>query len=112
FQYELKGLKRDEVDRYLRHRLAVAGFRGETLFNRGAASVLYRVSGGTPRLVNIIAHKALLLAYGEGRQQVQARHVRAAAADTPQAFRAWNVWGWSVATLAVCLTAVGWMLLR
>jgi len=112
FQYELKGLKRDEVDRYLRHRLAVAGFRGETLFNRGAAAVLYRVSGGTPRLVNIIAHKALLLAYGEGRQQVQARHVRAAAADTPESLRAWNVWGWGVATLAACVTAVGWMLLR
>lgn len=111
FQYELKGLKRAEVDLYLRHRLAVAGYRGDSLFNGGAAAVLYRVTGGTPRLVNIVAHKALLLAYGEGRQQVQARHVRTAAADTPEAHRAWGVWG-IIATLAVCLTAVGWVLLQ
>jgi MSHA biogenesis protein MshM len=112
FQYELKGLRRDEVDRYLRHRMSIAGFRGETLFDRGAVSLLYRVSGGTPRLINIIAHKALLLVYGEGRQLVQARHVRAAAADTPEARRAWSVLGWGVATLALCLTAAGWVLLQ
>ena len=33
FQYELNGLHRDEMDRYLRHRLAVAGYKGETLFS-------------------------------------------------------------------------------
>ena len=38
-----------------------------------------------PRLVNILAHKALLLAFGEGLQQVLPRHVRSAAADTPAA---------------------------
>src|SRR5574340_1727365 len=69
FQHELKGLRKDEMERYLRHRLAVAKFPGETLFNKGAVSKLYRVTGGTPRLVNIVAHKALMLAFSEGRQQ-------------------------------------------
>ena len=92
FQYDLQGLRRDELDRYLRHRLAVAGFGGETLFTAGAVAVLHRVSGGTPRLVNIIAHKSLLLAFGKGCSQVQALHVRAAAADTPEAKRDWQVW--------------------
>jgi MSHA biogenesis protein MshM len=89
FQYVLQGLRRDEVDRYLRHRLSIGGYKGETLFHPRAVNVLQRVSGGTPRLVNIIAHKALLLAYGEGRQQVLTRHVRRAASDTPEARYDW-----------------------
>ena len=102
FQYQLDGLHHDEVDRYLRHRLAVAGFRGETLFRSGAVNLLHRVTRGTPRLVNIIAHKALLAAYGEGRQQVTERHVRQATADTPEARRDWMVWvQWSVISLTV-----------
>ncbi|MGV8935190.1 MAG: ExeA family protein, partial [Gallionellaceae bacterium] len=56
FQYELKGLQRDELDRYLRHRLSVAGFAGETLFSQAAVAKLHRVTAGTPRLVNIIAN--------------------------------------------------------
>jgi len=101
FQYELQGLHRDEMDRYLRHRLAVAGFKGETLFSSGAVNLLHRVTRGTPRLANIIAHKALLLTYAEGRQQVQARHVRKAAADTPESHRDWMIWVWSGAALLV-----------
>jgi MSHA biogenesis protein MshM len=105
FQYDLKGLKPDELDRYLRHRLAVAGYAGETLFNKNAIGVLHRVSHGTPRLINIIAHKALMLAFGEGRQQVLARHVRAAADDTPESRPDWNRWIWMIAILAGFLAA-------
>ena len=114
FQYDLKGLKRDELDRYLRHRLSVAGFTGETLFTAGAVAVLHRVSGGTPRLVNIIAHKALLVTFGEGRRQIQARHVRAAAADTPEAKRDWLVWAtWGAAvTLLLILAGVSRVIFR
>ena len=112
FQYDLKGLQKDELDRYLRHRLGVAGYSGETLFSNSAVAVLHRVSRGTPRLVNIIAHKALLLTYGQGRQQVLARHMRTAAADTPEARRDWLPWGWGVAGLTVSLAGIGWMLLR
>jgi MSHA biogenesis protein MshM len=59
FQHQLHGLQRDELDRYLRHRLAVAGFAGETLFSKAAVAKLQRITKGTPRLVNIVAHKAL-----------------------------------------------------
>jgi MSHA biogenesis protein MshM len=110
FQHELKGLHKKDLDHYLRHRLRVAGFRGEVLFQRGAVEVLQRVTHGTPRLVNIIAHKAMMLAYGEGRQQVLARHVRVAAADTPEARRDWAAWGWGIAALATAVAAIGWMM--
>ncbi len=113
FQYQLNGLHRDEMDRYLRHRLAVAGFKGETLFGSGAVGLLHRVTRGTPRLVNIIAHKALLVAYGEGRRQVLARHVREAAADTPEAHRDWMVWVWVAGALLVLAgLAVYWVWAR
>jgi len=109
FQYDLKGLRKDELDRYLRHRLLVAGYKGETLFRPGAVALMHRVTRGTPRLVNIIAHKALLLAYGEGRQQVTTRHVRGAVADTPEARKDWMVWVWGsfAALVLVMLTLIG-----
>lgn len=111
FQHELKGLRRDELERYLRHRLAVAKFPGETLFGKGAVNKLYRITGGTPRLVNIVAHKALMLAYGEGRQQVSARHIRDAAADTPEAHRDWLSWALAVAALIASL-GIAWVALQ
>lgn len=110
FQYDLKGLQRDELDRYLRHRLGVAGFLGETLFSYGAVSLLHRVSGGTPRLVNILAHKALLLAFGEGRQQVLSRHIRLAAQDTPEARRDWMPRLWLALGVTAILCAGLWLI--
>ena len=92
FQYDLQGLRKNELERYLRHRLAVAGFTGETLFSASAVGKLHRITGGTPRLVNIVAHKALMLAFSAGRQQVSAKHIRDAAADTPEVRRDWLPW--------------------
>lgn len=81
FAYRLEGLGRDEVGRYVEHRLRIAGHVGATLFAGAAIRRLHRASGGTPRLVNILAHKALLAAFGEGSHSVEARHVRAAERD-------------------------------
>lgn len=90
FHYRLRGLERNEVDNYLAHRLRVAGYRGEGVFSAGAVRGVHRASRGTPRLINILANKALLAAFGEGRQRVSAGHVRRAAADTEGAASA----GW------------------
>jgi MSHA biogenesis protein MshM len=93
FQYDLTGLDREEIGDYIEHRLRTAGHRGAALFDRGALAALHRASRGVPRLVNILAHKALLLVYGEGGQHVQRRHVNAAAEDTPAA-AAPSLWWW------------------
>ncbi|MHB1231656.1 MAG: ExeA family protein [Burkholderiales bacterium] len=114
FHYELRALTRDELDYYVAHRLTVAGHQGGALFTKGALSVLYRASGGTPRIVNILCHKSLLLVFGEGKQQVDERHVRAAASDTPAA-KIGNTlhWRWIVlALLGVGLGVSGWVLMR
>ena len=104
FQYELKGLQQDELERYLRHRLAVAGYAGDTLFNKAAIAKLHRITGGTPRLINIVAHKALMLAFAEGRQQVTRKHIALAGADTPEVRRDWQPW---VIAVGVILAAIG-----
>lgn len=85
FHYQLGMLRRDELDLYVAHRLAIAGYQGGRLFSGAALRQLYRASGGVPRLVNILAHKSMLLTFGEGMAQAEARHVRAAVADTPAA---------------------------
>lgn len=85
FEHRLYGLERDEVGAYVTHRLVVAGYSGAALLNDGAVSVLHRASRGVPRLINVLMHKAMLLAYGEGVRGLRASHVRAAIADTPSA---------------------------
>jgi len=87
FQYRLNALTSEETERYLAHRLRVAGLRGDALFPPQVARTMYRVTRGVPRLINIVAHKALLLAYGEGALRVTHQHVKLAAADTPYASR-------------------------
>ena len=92
FHYRLGGLRRDEIADYVTHRLRVAGYRGEALFSALALRALYRASGGTPRLINILAHKALLAVFGEGRHIVKGGHIRRARRDTEGARRLW--WPW------------------
>ncbi|MBI3222455.1 MAG: AAA family ATPase [Nitrosomonadales bacterium] len=113
FQYQLQGLRRDELERYLHHRLEVAGFSGEALFNSAAVGKLHRITGGTPRLVNIIAHKALMLAFSEGGKQVSSRHIRDAGTDTPEVRRDWLPLALTLTGVAVALSLlVAWMVLR
>ncbi|MBA5606707.1 AAA family ATPase [Duganella sp. FT3S] len=103
FHYHLGPLTRDDMEYYLAHRLRVAGFTGSRLFSRGAIGVLYRASGGIPRLINIMAHKSLMLAYGQGKQQVAKGHVKLAAGDTIGVRR--SRWPWLAALGAGALVA-------
>lgn len=112
FQYDLQGLHHDEVDRYLRHRLAVAGYSGDTLFSKGAVSKLHRITGGTPRLVNIVAHKALMLAFAEGRQQINSNHISLAASDTPEVRRDWLPWTIFGIVMGIAIIFIAWFLLQ
>lgn len=93
FHYRIGALKADETREYVAHRLRVAGYRGERLFSPAALRGLHRGSAGTPRLINILAHKALLLVYGEGCQRVKLRHIRLARRDTEGAHRVGWLWG-------------------
>lgn len=94
FQHQLKHLETDEVNNYVEQRLRIAGHSGEPVFDSGAARILARASGGTPRLINILAHKSMLAAFGEGQPQVLMHHVKAAAQDTEGVLRKYEWWPW------------------
>ncbi len=112
FSYQLRALDVQDTSRYLNERLAVAGYRGEPLFDAAAVRSLVRASGGIPRLLNILAHKALMAAFGEGVRQVGRRHIRRAHLDTEGAIpflqrRSWLGWGMAAA-VSVSLLVGTW----
>jgi MSHA biogenesis protein MshM len=113
FHAALRPLDRREVAAYVQHRLKVAGREG-ALFSGWAERALWRVSRGLPRLVNIIAAKSMMLAYGRGAAQVTRRHVMEAARDTLAARQRVSptllVWGLALLGLTA-VAAAGWRLL-
>jgi len=90
FEYQLGRLSRDEMQYYLNHRLVIAGYQGSRIFSNAALALMYLKSKGTPRLVNILAHKALLATFGKGKHQVGLKEVFAAASDTKSIESFWR----------------------
>jgi MSHA biogenesis protein MshM len=82
FDYHLGPLTGPELARYLNHRMAVAGYDGARLFSALALWLLKWRTRGYPRLVNIVAHKALMCSYGRGKKSVGWREMSEAVGDT------------------------------
>lgn len=105
FDYRLDALTRDELHYYLNHRLMVAGYQGGRLFSQGALKIMRNKTQGVPRLVNVLAHKSLMAAYGKGKKMVETADVVAASEDTSATrgliWRGWN----PMALVAVSITA-------
>lgn len=83
--YQLTTLDRDDVEAYLDHRLIKAGYNGSNLFSQKAIDLIFRGSRGIPRLINILAHKALMVAFGKGDYELTETHIEIAIADTESA---------------------------
>ncbi len=115
FSYALRPLDVADATRYITERLAVAGYRGEPLFERSAVRLLVQGSRGIPRVLNILANKCLMAAFGEGSRCVGVRHVRRALADTegsalPQGWSRHLRWPLAVAaSLAALVGAWPWL---
>jgi general secretion pathway protein A len=80
-RFHLSPLDEPETRHYILHRLTVAGLRGPSPFSASAERLVYRLSGGVPRRVNLLCDRALLGAYAQGKHQVSASLVRQAAAE-------------------------------
>ncbi|MFB0768744.1 ExeA family protein [Aeromonas salmonicida] len=107
FSYCLRPLRFEETRAYLEHRLQVSGYRGAPLFAGRAMRLLWRASRGIPRLINILAQKCLMLAYGQGARQVDSRLVRLAIRDTDDASRFAPLRWWPLLLLLGCALAYG-----
>jgi len=69
-RYHLTPLSAGETADYVRHRLAVAGSKGVTVFDEGAMSRIYDYSGGVPRKINVLCDRALVAGYAANKQRI------------------------------------------
>ena len=79
-RYHLQPLTQSETDAYIKHRLRVAGALVD-IFDERARREVYRLSGGIPRLINVICDRALLGAYSLGLRTIDHKLVRQAARE-------------------------------
>ena len=113
-RYHLEPLSRVETAAYVRHRLKVAGATTD-VFSPGAMKELHRLSHGVPRLVNVIADRALLGAYTCEQHRVTATLVRRAAGEVHgrTVAPAWLPWTLgAVAVAGVAVLAAGIVAMR
>ena len=82
FAYKLRPMNANEVKQYIQHRLQVAGYKGPELFSVAICNKIARESQGVPRLVNVLCHKMLMLAYGQGHYKMTGKFLKAAVKDT------------------------------
>lgn len=79
-RFHLQPLSREEVKAYVSHRLAVAG-QNIQLFPENSIKLLYKLSNGVPRLINILCDRALLGAYVENQYTITPRIIRKASKE-------------------------------
>ena len=82
FSYHLYPLEREDMFTYLNHRLARGGYTYGSIFTKAAQRRLYQASQGIPRLLNILCHKSLLVAYVQGKTRVNRSAVDRAVEDS------------------------------
>ena len=113
-RFHLTPLTLAETDAYLRHRLAIAGASAFPLQDQ-AVRRLHALSGGVPRLLNVLGERSLLAGYVHGRERVDAALVELAAREvlppSSAAPRRWRILAWSLG-LGVAAGASLWFLLQ
>lgn len=107
FSYYLKPLNESEMEAYICHRLAMAGYTYGMLFSRKARKLLFKASGGLPRLLNILCHKGLMVAYGKGERAVSHKAIKRAISDTESAFKIKNHYGFFIMS-AISVVVIVW----
>jgi len=109
-RYHLEPLSREETRAYVDHRLKVAGAVGP-IFSNAAKRELYRLTHGVPRMINVIADRAMLGAFSEDSHVVTPRLLRKAASEVSGHK---TTFGWAqklsmAAILAALLAGAGWL---
>ena len=111
-RYHLRALSAADTSAYVAHRITTAGGAPE-IFPEPARRALFRATKGIPRLINIIADRALLGAYSRGEFQVTPELVRTAAVEIsgkPPRWKAERPW-LAVGIVVIALLAILWALL-
>jgi general secretion pathway protein A len=101
-RYHLRSFSEEESQRYVQHRLEIAGQR-QPIFTKQAVRAAHRLARGIPRLLNTICDRALLGAYATGQTRVKEAVVRRAAREVLGTRRSRR---WVAATAAAVLLVV------
>jgi general secretion pathway protein A len=108
-RYHLNPLSQEESAGYVKHRMRVAGATAE-VFTPSALREIHRLSGGIPRVINVLCDRALLGAFTQEDHRAGATLVRQAASEVygRPVPAPWLKWTTAVAVAAaLALVAVG-----
>jgi general secretion pathway protein A len=119
-RYHLLPLSEKDVAHYVAHRLQVAGST-HPLFTRRAIKRLHQLSGGIPRVINLLCDRALLGAYGKGQSRVDHHLIAKAATEalglSKERDRTYRGSRWPgylaiASSFAALMVALGWLLFK
>jgi general secretion pathway protein A len=112
-QWELLPLNQEETRGYIQHRLNVALGKGKVRFLPSAMDLVFKFSQGIPRMINVVADRALLIAYTNNTRRITPRIVRQAIADvartsplSSEGSFGWKSWALALVALGLVLLAV------
>jgi type II secretory pathway predicted ATPase ExeA/pSer/pThr/pTyr-binding forkhead associated (FHA) protein len=77
-RFHLPRLSLDDTQAYIKHRLEVAGSHSRQIFDADTFDLIYRYTGGTPRLINTLCDTSMLAGFNRGRDTVEQADIRAA----------------------------------
>ncbi|HEX7012082.1 MAG TPA: AAA family ATPase [Steroidobacteraceae bacterium] len=77
-RFHLTALSKTDTAAYIQHRLEVAGSQGRQIFEPDTFPLIYRYTGGIPRLINTLCDTAMMAAFAQDKDTVTLEHVRAA----------------------------------
>ena len=94
-RFHLQALSESETVKYIRHRLSVAGLSRPNPFDKATMRRIHALSRGVPRRINLLCDRALLGAYGKGKEHVDLDIIEHAASevfDSSPAKSGWQGW--------------------
>jgi len=81
FRRYITPLSEKETYEYIQHRLTIAGYKGTSLFSRGAKQLIWEYSGGIPRKINILCDNVFLIGYALKRKKIKEPEMKEAIQD-------------------------------
>jgi len=104
-RYQLKPLDREAVAAYVAHRLTIAGGSAAVTFAPRALAEVHRLSGGIPRLINLICDRALLAGFSVHASRITPEMVRHATDNLELRVPAWSQARWRRRMLSIVAPA-------
>ena len=77
-RFHLTPLSKTDTTAYIQHRLEVAGSHGREIFHPDTLALVFRYTGGTPRLINTLCDTAMMAAFARDHAQVEEQDIQSA----------------------------------